>query len=394
MSTRFLKIMLFALVALLLVSCGNTPTISSEDRINTSVAQTVAVAQPPGVQLPTQGAVLPTNTAPAPVEQATLTPVPLPTLAPLTPTFTASPTPDTCNQAKWVQDVTIPDGTKISPNSTFTKTWRIQNTGTCTWNTAYAVVYDSGYSSGAPSATQFPSNVPPGETVDVSVVITAPATNGDYTWRFMLRSDTGRIFGFGTGYAYPITAVIKVEPVTLLPLLPPGNVQIMPLEDKIYDFAANYCSASWTSIYGPLDCPGDMSDSQGFVKRDDDPKLQDGKTYSEKAIFSHPAFDDDGVIRGNFPAIMIDDDYRLRAVLGCTYNKDNCNVRFTISYKAGGDPWEQLGTWVVDYNDDPVRLDIDLSFLDGKNVAFGLVVAANGSATQDWAHWVSPRIIK
>jgi hypothetical protein len=376
-----------------MVSCGNTPTISSEDRINTSVAQTVAAAQPSGVQLPTQGVAAPSTPAPAPVEQATLTPMPLPTLAPPTATFTASPTVDACNQAKWIQDVTIPDGTRISPSATFTKTWRIQNTGTCTWNTGYAVVFDSGHSSGAPAATQFPSNVPPGGTIDVSVIIAAPAANGDYTWRFMLRSDTGRVFGFGTGYAYPMTAVIKVEPISLLPLAP-GNVQIIPLEDMKYDFATNYCSAAWASIFGPLDCPGDMTDSQGFVKRDDDPKLQDGKAYSGKAIFTHPAFDNDGVIRGNFPAIAIANGYRFRATIGCTYNKENCNVRFTVSYKAGGDPWEQLGTWVVDYNDEPVKLDIDLSFLDGKNVAFGLVVAANGSEEQDWAHWVKPRIIK
>ena len=394
MTNRMLKFAFIGLFILMLASCGDAPAVSSEDRINTSVAQTVAAAQPPDVQLPTQGVVTaPTDSPPAVGEQPTLTPIPLSTLALPTATFTASPTPDTCYQAKFIDDVTIPDGTKISPNANFTKTWRIQNSGTCTWNTGYAVVFDGGHTTGAPASTPLPTSVPPGGTTDVSVVITAPAVNGDYTWKFKLRSDTGRVFGFGTGFAYPMTAEIKVEPVILLPL-PPGGLEIIPFESMKYDFATNYCSASWASIFGPLDCPGDTSDSQGFVKRDDDPKLQDGKVYSGKAIFTHPAFASDGVIRGNFPAILIDDGYRFRAVIGCTYNKSNCNVRFTISYKAGGDPWEQLGTWVVDYNDDPIKLDIDLSFLDGKNVQFGLVVAANGSEEQDWAHWVKPRIVK
>ena len=394
MSIRWLRIIFVGVILMSLVACGNTPSLSSEDRINTSVAQTVSAVQPPNIQPPTQEvAAAPTNTLPVVVDQPTITPVTLPTLAPPTATITSSPTPDTCYQTKFIDDVTIPDGTRISPKAVFTKTWRVQNTGTCTWNSSYAVVFDGGHNSGAPASTAFPASVPPGGTIDLSVVITAPETNGEYTWKFKLRSDTGRVFGFGTGFAYPMTVVIKVEPLTLIPL-PPGGLEVVPIELMKYDFASNYCSASWSSIFGPLDCPGDTSDSQGFVKRDDDPKLQNGDVYSGKAIFTHPAFDNDGVIRGNFPAILIDDGYRFRAVIGCTYNKTNCNVRFTVSYKAGGDPWETLGTWVVDYNDDPVKLDIDLSSLDGENVQFGLVVAANGSEEQDWAHWVKPRIVK
>ncbi len=394
MSIRLFRFMLVSLVIFMLVSCGNSPTMSSEDRINTSVAQTVAAAQPSGAQLPTPGAAMPSDTAPAPGEQATLTPIPLPTLAQPTATFTASPTPDTCYQAKWIQDVTIPDGTKIAPNATFTKTWRIQNTGTCTWNTSYAVVFDSGHSSGAPATTQLPSNVPPGGTIDVSVVITAPATNGDYNWKFMLRSDSGRIFGFGAGYAYPMTCVIKVAPVTLLPIAP-GIVEILPMESMKYDFASHYCDGTWQNGHGvSLPCPGTDSDSTGFVLLRENPKFQDGVTQSGKSLLTHPEWVDDGRIVGFYPGITIESGYRLKALLGCGYGGSNCDVYFRVDISSSSGPALSLGSWRVVYTNAPVSIDIDLTPYAGSTLDFRLSVSTNGSSSQDWAHWFKPRIIK
>lgn len=393
MYTRLSKYILLTLVIVLLVSCGNSSVISSEGRINTSVAQTVIAAQPAAVQLPTQSATTPISTAPPPAGQETPAPVPLPTLALPTATITASVTPDTCNQAKWIQDLTITDGTKISPNSTFTKTWRIQNTGTCTWNTTYAVVFNSGHNTGAPATTAFPSNVPPGGTIDVSVVITAPATNGDYTWKFMLRSDNGHIFGFGAGYIYPITAVIKVEPITLVPLLPPIDVGILPFESTKYDFAANYCSATWENWLIGLPCPGTDADSAGFVVRRDNPKLQDGTTREGKSLLTHPEWVTNGMIIGYFPAVPIESGYRFRATLGCGFGGSSCDVLFRVNYKKGSDPLVELGTWSMKYTNSPLNIDVDLSSLAGSNVKFEFIVTANGSSAQDWAHWFKPRIV-
>lgn len=46
-----------------------------------------------------------------------------------------------CDLAQFVKDVTIPDGTLLSPVQTFYKTWRLKNVGTCTWS-GYSVVFD------------------------------------------------------------------------------------------------------------------------------------------------------------------------------------------------------------------------------------------------------------
>lgn len=389
MSIRLLKFSLVCLFIIMLVSCGKPPAMSSEDRINTSVAQTVVAAQPPEAHLPTPGVAAPGDTAPAPTEQITLTPVPLPTLPPPA----ASATEDTCYRAKWIQDVTIPDGTRISPSATFTKTWRVQNIGTCTWNTGYALVYDGGHSTGAPASTALPSNVPPGGTIDVSVIITAPATNGDYIWKFKLRSDNGRVFGFGAGFAYPLTAEIKVEPVSLLPLIPTTEFEVVPFESLKYDFAANYCSATWENWLVGLPCPGADNDSRGFVVRRDNPKLQDGSTRDGKSLFTHPEWVDGGMIIGYYPAVAIENGYRFRATIGCGYGGTNCDVLFRVNYIKGSDPLVELGTWSMKYSNAPLDIDIDLSSLAGSDVKFEFIVSANGSSSQDWAHWLKPRIV-
>ena len=47
-----------------------------------------------------------------------------------------------CPAATFVADVTIPDGTYINPGASFTKIWRLKNTGTCAWTTQFALAAD------------------------------------------------------------------------------------------------------------------------------------------------------------------------------------------------------------------------------------------------------------
>ncbi|MBI3739709.1 MAG: hypothetical protein HY258_11730, partial [Chloroflexi bacterium] len=69
--------------------------------------------------------------------------VPLPTFAPptLPPPATAT---SNCDNAQFITDVTYPDNTVIAPSTSFTKTWRLKNIGTCSWTPSYAVVFFSG----------------------------------------------------------------------------------------------------------------------------------------------------------------------------------------------------------------------------------------------------------
>ena len=99
-----------------------------------------------------------------------------------------------CNAGQFIDDITIPDGTIISPGDNFTKTWRLKNIGTCTWTSSYAVVFTSGSSMGGPAAQALSGNVNPGQTVDISVNLTAPGSNGTYTGNYKLRDSGGVLF--------------------------------------------------------------------------------------------------------------------------------------------------------------------------------------------------------
>lgn len=221
MKKRFFLINLIVVLALVLTAC-NVPTQGEEVGIETAVAQTVAAISTETevpVVFPT---ILPSNT----VEAATNTPVPTATLAPtatkaptLVPTATTVPTltpvPIPCNRAGFVDDVTVPDNTSFLPNTAFVKTWRLKNTGSCTWGSGYSLVFHSGNSMGGAASVALPATIAPGQTVDVSVSLKSPAETGTYTGYWMLKSDGGSIFGLGTNAEKAFWVVIKVgDPAT------------------------------------------------------------------------------------------------------------------------------------------------------------------------------------
>jgi hypothetical protein len=105
----------------------------------------------------------------------------------------SSPNTSSCNRAKLVSE-TVADGTSMSINTNFNKTWRIMNTGTCTWNTNYRIGFHSGESMSGPASMNFSKNVAPGETIDFILPLKAPATIGTYTGNWQLFGDDNAIF--------------------------------------------------------------------------------------------------------------------------------------------------------------------------------------------------------
>jgi len=165
-----------------------TPTQGADVAL-TSAAQTVAVNM-------TQAAILNPPTLP-PVILPTSTPgFPTVTLAVATsrPPATSAPPTQSCNIADFVDDVTIPDGTVLKPDESFTKTWRLKNIGTCSWTTSYAIVFSSGDSLGGPATQSLTGNVNPGQSVDIPVNLKAPGTPGSYRGYWKLRNGSGVTF--------------------------------------------------------------------------------------------------------------------------------------------------------------------------------------------------------
>lgn len=147
-----------------------------------------------------------TNTAEPTPEPPTPTPIPSATIEP-SPSHTVVTIP--CNKAKFVMDVTIPDGKEMNPNESFVKTWRVTNVGSCAWDSSYQLIFSDGDRMSAPSSVYFPGYVSPGSSVDISVHLTSPSSAGSYTGRFFLKAPDGSIYGMGDKN-HPVTAVIKV----------------------------------------------------------------------------------------------------------------------------------------------------------------------------------------
>jgi hypothetical protein len=124
----------------------------------------------------------------------------------------AAPTPTTActNRAGFVRDVTVPDRTRIAPGTTFTKTWRLRNDGTCTWDSGYALVFDSGEAMQGPDRVPLTGTVPPGATVDLSVTLVAPLTRGTYQGFWKLQAADGTRFGLGRQGTEAFWVVIAV----------------------------------------------------------------------------------------------------------------------------------------------------------------------------------------
>jgi hypothetical protein len=98
-----------------------------------------------------------------------------------------------CNNATFVTE-TITDNTVFSPGDTFTKTWTIRNSGQCTWDTDYQLVFTSGNSLSGDTSSDLPHDVPPGGVVVLSVDLKAPGTPGTYKGEWAIQSDDGYLF--------------------------------------------------------------------------------------------------------------------------------------------------------------------------------------------------------
>lgn len=209
------------MISLFVVGCAGEaePAVADVDTVMTAAVGTMVVAF-----FETQTAMYTPETA-TPISTATFlptqTPYPTVTFAPLaSPTFiyytpvfgTITPfvpittgTPATatvnpsalgfgCNKLAFIRDVTVPAGTVLQKNEDFTKTWKVQNTGTCDWMYQYSLVLLSGESFGA-SGDKLQKVVTVGDWSEVSLQMTAPKASGTHTSYWRMADANGNMFG-------------------------------------------------------------------------------------------------------------------------------------------------------------------------------------------------------
>lgn len=103
--------------------------------------------------------------------------------------------PSGCSNAMaYVSDVTIFDNFRVAPNDRFTKTWRVVNNGTCTWDSNYIMTFVAGDRMGG-QAVPIGQSVPPGGQVEVSVNMVAPSMGGKYKGYWQMQTSNGATFG-------------------------------------------------------------------------------------------------------------------------------------------------------------------------------------------------------
>ena len=171
-------------------------------------------------------------TAIPPVQSTATALPPLATLAP----------PACLDGLAFISDVTYGDTNMttppfVQPGTQFMKTWRVENTGNCNWNTNFQLVYAYGNVAAALMSGQsvhIPGNVAPGQTVDLSVTLTAPQDAYTYQGFWQMENSTGYRFG-QTMWVGITTLSDQVIPVSTV--LPP---------------AGNYCQVLLTTPITPV----------------------------------------------------------------------------------------------------------------------------------------------
>ncbi len=371
------------LISIALSACNlpaaTPPGPNDPNLIYTAAAQTVSAQLTQSASskpaTPTSQVVQPTATQPAaPTDtQPGPTQPPAPTKTPVPPTATAVTTP--CDRAEFVKDVTIPDNTEMAPGTEFVKTWRFRNTGTCTWNSSYDLVFYDKRAMGGPAVQQLTTGtVEPGETIDVSVKLTAPNNPANYEGDWMLRNASNVIFGIGS----------KAEKFFW--------VKITVINAINYNFLTKAKDAEWHNATEEIPFGDRNDDTPGIAAYGENLKLENGKTYA-RVLGTYPEKIDDGMIMGIFSPYTVKSGDHFRSLVGFRSGCDVAKVKFQFGIMEGGS-FHILKEWTKSCDGDLKDLDYDLSDLKGEEHEFVLAVNAAGPFRGDKAIWVDPRIQK
>jgi len=216
MSTKKYIGVLFLITCVVLSSCAGqateVPTLDANvimtDAINTFVAsmnqtQTAQALLVTNTASPTITSTPTAATTPPPTStQAAIINLILPTVfkSPMATGTQYTPTPNPtllasgCNNLGFILDVTVPAGTVMKPGENFTKTWKVENNGTCDWVYLYHLVFVGGdRMEGDPGSLG--KIIVPGKWTQLSVGLVAPSKPGTYTGTWRMANQPGTPFG-------------------------------------------------------------------------------------------------------------------------------------------------------------------------------------------------------
>jgi photosystem II stability/assembly factor-like uncharacterized protein len=282
-----------------------------------------------------------------------------------------------CDLAQFISDLTIPDGSTFTPGAAFTKTWRLQNAGTCTWETSYSLVAAGGDAMGTPSV-RLPVSVPPGQMVDISVTLTAPNSAGHYKSLWKLSNSAGVPFGIGDSADDPFWV----------------DINVINTSAVVFDFVANASYAQWKSGAGALPFPGASGDSRGYSAPVNNPHLEDDSFDSASGLLTVPQNKFNGYIQATYPEFQVQAGDTLQTLVNCEFGASSCYVTFRIDYLLPSGVQRTLWSFKEAYDKRFYRASLDLTPLAGQKVRFVFMLLSSGLAGGDRALWGAPRIVR
>jgi polar amino acid transport system substrate-binding protein len=174
-------------------------------------------------------------------------PPPTPTPPPATPT--PQPPPPCVDGMTWIQDLSYDDKNMaappvLNPGQGFEKGWQVRNSGTCTWDTAYRLVYANGNAPGAQmngKPVAITRQVAPGQTYDLKVNLIAPKTPGTYQGFWNMVNGDGQSFGQRIWAGIRVPAPPAPTPLPPQPPVPGINFSV----DRTQIQAGECVNFSW-----------------------------------------------------------------------------------------------------------------------------------------------------
>ena len=231
---------------------------------------------------------------------------------------------------------------------------------------------------GAPTSSALPTTVNPGQTVDITVDMTAPSAAGHYFGYYKFKSASGGVFGIGS----TANKSFWVE------------INVTSSSGTGYDFTANAASAAWSSGAGALTFPGTDGSANGFALKKDKPKFENGIESAQAGLLFAPNNVNNGYIQAIYPAFKVQSGDRFQATIGCEYGATTCYVAYRLDYQIGSGAVKTFWTFREKYEGWTYNANLDLSSLAGQDVKFILVISAYGSPTGDRALWGNPIIAR
>jgi len=130
--------------------------------------------------------------------------------------------------ARFVSDVSVPDGSVSQPAETFIKIWRMRNEGTTAWPDNTRLAFVGGDKLSSQEAVTVPS-AQPGQEIEIAVDMVAPSQPGRYVSYWRLCLPDGSRFGHRVWVDIFVKAPAPTEPVVPTPAPVPTPVAVAPV---------------------------------------------------------------------------------------------------------------------------------------------------------------------